>query len=165
MPDEEISQILKSVQIDGRIIDVISVSVYQDKTYEQNIIFQLENGLNLVISDVDMQCKKENIGEKKNIQISNSLRSNIERCGNNKIGIFPYGLDQGPEADICGILEQIIEPSEEKYKKYRRYAILNIGFGLLWIVIRKNHKEDFTLFQKGDCVFITGGRLDLKKIS
>ena len=120
MPDKETSRILKSVPIDGRIIDLISVSVYQDRTYEQNIIFQLENGLNLVISDIDMQCKKENIGEKKNIQISNSLRSSIERCSTNKIGIFPYGLDQGPEADIRGILEQIIEPSEEKYKRYRR---------------------------------------------
>ena len=165
MSDEVLSQVSDSLFLHGRIIDVIPVSVYQDKIFEQDLIFEQENGVKIVLSDVHMLCKSESIGQIKKILIINSLRSSIETCEGNKNGIFPYKVDQGPEADIFGSLEKIIEPSEEKYKSFRRYAILNFGTGYLWVILHKDHKEDFTHFHEGDCVSVKAARLDLLNVS
>lgn len=152
----------------GRITDVIPLSVDSNtgNIYEQEIIFQLENGMPITLSDNDLHCKKENIGQEKCIKMANAFRVSLEKCGNNNLkkGIFPSPSDQVHSPMICGIIKKIFEPSEEKKRFSRRYAILDIGIGQIMIVIWKDHKEDFTIFHEGDCIFIKSGRLDLLSI-
>jgi hypothetical protein len=152
----------------GQIIDVIPVSVDDNGiSHEQDIVFKLDNGLIISISDNDFQCEKENIGQRKSIRIIISvLRESIEKCKNDSphMGIFPYPLDQGTIANICGKIDKIIEPVEDKYKQFRRYAILDIGFGKICILIFKKEFESFPHFHEGDCIWIKGGGLTLLQL-
>jgi hypothetical protein len=147
----------------GRVIEIFHIAVDPNTgiVYEQDVDFQLENKLIINISDNDLGCKKEDIGQEKSIQMMTAFRTSIEKCDreNPKIGIFPNPVNPSHSPIICGIIRNIVEPSEEKYKQFRRYATLDIGIGQLLIVLFKNHKEDFSQFHDGDCVLIKDGLL------
>jgi hypothetical protein len=153
----------------GQIVDVIPVSIDDDGIcHEQDIVFKMDNGLIISLSDNDFQCEKENIGQKKSIRIIISvLRESIEKCKhkNPQMGFFPYPLDQGTIANICGMIDKIFEPGEDKYKQFRRYAILDIGIGKICVIIFKRGFEDLTQFHEGDCVLIEGGGLTLLQVN
>jgi len=165
------SDVISKLNIDflkGRIIDVIPIT-YDDDTgsiWEQDIDFQLESGTIINISDNDVGCKKEDIGQEKRIQMMTALRMSIEKCQSHtsEIGIFlnPDNPDYSPI--ICGMIKKMIEPSEEKYKQFRRYATLDIGIGQILLVLFKDHKEDFSVFHEGDCVVIKGGGLTVLQV-
>jgi hypothetical protein len=152
----------------GRIIDVepITVNSNTGNIFEQDIDFQLENGIVIPISDNDLGCKKDDIGHEKRIQIANGARNSIRKCDsdNPKFGIFPNPINPGHSPTICGIILRMIESPEEKNKLFKRHAILDVGIGQIWVIIWKDHKEDFSTFHEGDCVLITDGLLDVIKV-
>jgi len=152
----------------GRITDVLPVSVDSNtgSIYEQDILFQLENGITIPLSDNDLACNKKDIGQEIKIQMINGFRTSIEMCSNDnlEIGIFPNPINPEFSPTLRGTIEKIIESSEEKYKSFMRYATLDVGIGKILIIIHKDHKEDFSIFHEGDCVVIKGGRLDLLKV-
>jgi hypothetical protein len=151
----------------GRVIDVEPITFDSDTgdIWEQDILFQLNTGITIPLSDNDLGCKKEDIGQEKSIQIATAFRTSIEICGNSnsKMGIFPNRIYPGHSPKICGVIKKIVEPSEERYKQFRRYATLDVGIGQILLVLFKDHKEDFSIFHEGDCVSFTG-RLDVLNV-
>jgi hypothetical protein len=124
MIESEVISKLNISFLKGRVIEVYHVAVDPNTgiVYEQDLDFQLENGTVINISDNDLACKKEDIGQEKSIQMMTALRMSIEKyvCDNPKIGIFPTLNDSENSPIICGIIKKIVEPSEEKYKQFRR---------------------------------------------
>jgi len=168
MEESEVISKLNISFLNGRVIDVYHVAV-DPKTgvvHEQDMDFQLENGTIINISDNDLGCKKEDIGKDKQIKMITAFRRSIEICrsDNPVIGIFPTPDDPDNSPIICGIIRKIVEPSEEKYKRFERYATLDVGIGQLLLVLFKDHKEDFSFFHEGDCVWIKGGGLTLWQV-
>jgi len=165
--DNEIISKLNISFLKGRVIDVLPTTYDSDTgvIWEQDILFQLNTGITIPLSDNDLGCKKEDIGQEKSIQMMTAFRRSIHKCGsaNPKIGIFlnPFNSVHSPK--ICGVLQKIVEPSEERYKQFRRYAILDVGIGQILLVLFKDYKENFSLFREGDCVSFTG-RLDVLKV-
>jgi hypothetical protein len=152
----------------GRVINVEPITFDEDTggIWEQDADFQLENGIIIPLSDNDLGLKKEDVGQEKSVKMMTAFRMSIEKCNrdNPEIGIFvdPANPDYSPI--ICGIIRKIVEPSEEKYQQFRRYASLDIGIGQLLLVLFKDHREDFSIFHEGDCVLIRGGGLDVLSV-
>jgi len=151
----------------GRVIEVYHLAVDPNtgNVYEQDIDFQLENGTIINISDNDLGFKKEDIGQEKSVKMMTAFRISIEKCSsdNPEIGIFLNPLNQYQSPKICGIIRKIVEPSEEKYRQFERYATLDVGIGQIFLVLFKDHKEDFSIFHEGDCVSFIG-RLDVLSV-
>ena len=133
MLDNEIISKLNISFLKGRVIDVLPTTYDSDTgaIWEQDILFQLNTGITIPLSDNDLGCKKEDIGQEKSIQMMTAFRTSIEICrsDNPVIGIFPTPDDPDNSPIICGIIRKIVEPSEEKYKRFERYATLDVGIG------------------------------------
>jgi len=147
----------------GKITAVEEITV-DDKTgivYEQDINFQFENGMILSIQDNDIQCKTEDTGKEKCVQLITGFHSPIEKCTDNpqKTGFFYNPVNQYHEPTIRGIIKKIFIPSVEKYVPFRRYAILDVGMGEILLLLEKDDQEDFLQFHEGDFVLIKEGLL------
>jgi len=168
MLESEVISKLDISYFKGQVINVEPITFDEDTgvIWEQDADFQLENGIIIPLSDNDLGFKKEDVGLEKSIKMMTAFRMSIEKCNsdNPKIGISlnPANPDYSPI--ICGIIKKIVEPSEEKYKQFRRYATLDVGIGQILLVLFKDHKEDFSIFHEGDCVLIRGGGLDVLSV-
>jgi len=151
----------------GRVINVEPVTYDHDTgvIWEQDIDFQLENGITIPLSDNDLGCKLEDIGKEKRIQMITAFHSIIEKCDsdNPEIGISLDPPNPRNSPKISGIIRKIVEPPEEKYRPYMRYAALDVGIGQILIELYKDHKGDFSVFREGDCISFTG-RLDVLNV-
>jgi hypothetical protein len=155
----------EKIQITGRILRIIPVSVYSGKVYTQDVIVELENGTQFAIFDPTKIMKESYLGEKKNLLISISIARSFKKTDNKKIKFLPVSTNpenyQGTIADISGLVNDIIKPPESEDLNELPIGIIDVGFGTLSLII---HKEFQNKIKKGDFIQVDGARLDLKQL-
>lgn len=146
---------MEDFYLKGKLVEIIPVSVYENKVYTQNIIFELENNNEIKVFDPVKKCKENMKGKKLGIKIHVSTVQPIIKNEEKDMKIVPHSFEYGPYADIYGYIEKITKDKQE-------YLVaLNAGIGK---VILYTDEKQIDRFSENDYISIKGARLDLGEI-
>jgi hypothetical protein len=152
-----------NVRISADILEIVPVSVYEGKTYTQNIILKLPNSQVLEVADDEMLCRDADTGKIKNVYLI-VVENSLQKIDKNWKKIVPCpacGKDfLGPDFEIYGCIKEILLPDDPEDINKKRDGILDVGVGNLIISL---YGDDINLFNSGDSVHING-RIDLLAI-
>lgn len=145
----------------GRILEIIPVSVYQNRVYTQDIFIELENFVKLRISDSSRLCEQKDLGKIKNLQVKAVNIGPIKTYEVIEPNIVPTKLkgidpiDAGPSAIISGQLEEIVYPENISDETH---GIVNVGMGKIALLLYKEHLD---LLKEGDYIYLDSASLYL----
>ena len=151
--------------IKTRILQIIPISVYENKVYTQNVIVEIESGQRLVLFDSSKRCKDNFLGTVKTVDIIIQVARSIEVIDRHVLSItqeVDENASQGnSNTSIYCLIENIEVPAVKKTVWDFSYAIVNVGIGNMLFYL--SDKEAY-IYKKGDYLHIINGRLDLWKI-
>lgn len=146
---------MKDFYIKGKITAIIPVSVYENKVYTQDIILELEDGIQIEIDDSVKKIRNDEIGEVKCIQVRTFTVQPIIKNKKNEVAIISHGKHMGPHADIHGYIEKIIKEKPE-YS-----VVLDVGTGK---IILNTDEKQINGFSEKDYIILKGAWLGLGEI-
>lgn len=145
--------------IQGEVVEISPVSVYQGQTRTQNVRVRLNDGTEIVVSDPKKKCSEELIGSEIQINVYINAFSDVENSEEDTEGISPLPTQKGPYANVCGEIDSIAHcESESSVRLIFDNSSIEIG-------VTEHQITHFEGFDEGDTVCLKNGKLYLDAIS
>lgn len=146
------------MKMDGIILEINPVSVYEDRIRTQNVRIRSTDGTVMTVFDPKKKCSKREIGSDAHLQVFVNSFAAVEDAADDECGIVPAPKEQGPYADIYGRLTNIYSGSSKQ-----RTAI-DFNGNEIELDLSEYQAKQFEGFSTGDRVHLKNAKLYLDNI-